>query len=105
MNISDLELRRLKTQPSPTWLRPRPRALVKVDRFENGQRLKAVSRDEPKPAAATLPAVGFTADEVRSLHNDDAMAAGMISIILGLAFLFLLTLVAGVSIWTLMVAH
>jgi hypothetical protein len=46
----------------------------------------------------------FTEAEVDSLHRDDAMAAGMIAVILGIAFLVLLGLVISVTVWTLMVA-
>ena len=105
MNVSDLESPRSKARRSTTWLRPQPGTLVKVDRFESGRRLEALSRDEPKLATAASPIASFTSNEIRSFQNDDAMAAGMIGVILGLAFLCLLTLVVGASIWTLMVTH
>lgn len=41
----------------------------------------------------------FSEDEIEALHRDDAMTAGMITIILGLAFTVLLGLVIGVNIW------
>lgn len=43
--------------------------------------------------------VPFTDDEIEALHRDDAMTAGMISIILGIAFTVLLGLVISVNIW------
>lgn len=48
--------------------------------------------------------VNFTDDELDSLHRDDAMAAGMIAVILGIAFTVLLSLVIGVTVWTAMSA-
>jgi len=42
----------------------------------------------------------FTEGELESLRRDDAMTGGMISVILGCAFLVLLGLVIGVCIWT-----
>lgn len=57
---------------------------------------KVVS-DNVVPAATTD---NFTDDEVDSLHRDDAMAAGMIAVILGIAFTVLLCLVTSVTIWT-----
>lgn len=42
----------------------------------------------------------FTDNEVDSLHRDDAMAAGMIAVILGIAFSVLLVLVIGATVWT-----
>lgn len=105
MNVSDLESPRSKARRSTTRLRLRPGSLAKVDRFESGRRLEALSRDEPKLATAPSPVASFTSDEIHSFQSDDAMAAGMIGVILGLAFLFLLTLVVGVSIWTLVVTH
>ena len=56
----------------------------------------------PSRILPPLP-LNFTPDEIRSFQNDDAMATGMIGVILGLAFVLLLTLAVGVSVWTLMV--
>ena len=47
--------------------------------------------------------VNFTEDEVNSFHRDDAMTAGMIAAILGIAFTVLLGLVISVAVWTAMV--
>jgi len=41
----------------------------------------------------------FTAAEVRNMQRDDAMAAGMIGVVLGLAFTVLLSLTICVNIW------
>jgi hypothetical protein len=41
----------------------------------------------------------FTEAKIRKLQNDDAMAAGMIAVILSLAFVVLLSLTIGVNIW------
>lgn len=49
---------------------------------------------------ATSATANFTDDEVDSLHQDDAMAAGMIAVILGIAFTVLLGLVISVTVWT-----
>lgn len=103
MNVSDLDSPRSKPHRSRTWLRGRPGSLLKMDRFESRRRLGTVSRDEPKLAAAVSPAASFTPEEIRSFGKDDAMAGGMIGVILGLAFLFLLTAAVAVSIWTLVV--
>jgi hypothetical protein len=51
-------------------------------------------------AAANSAAVGFTTAEMASFQNNDAMAGGMIAVILGLAFSVLLGLVITVSVWT-----
>jgi hypothetical protein len=48
--------------------------------------------------------VNFTEDEVKSFHRDDAMTAGMIAAILGIAFMVLLGQVISVTVWTAMVA-
>ncbi len=56
-----------------------------------------IGPDSVVPAASTD---NFTDDEVDSLHRDDAMAAGMIAVILGIAFTVLLGLVTSVTIWT-----
>ncbi len=42
----------------------------------------------------------FTASQVNALYRDDAMTAGMIAIILGIAFTVLLGLVISVNVWT-----
>ncbi len=46
----------------------------------------------------------FTAAEVRNMQRDDAMAAGMITVILSLAFVVLLSLTICVNIWMLRVS-
>ena len=48
--------------------------------------------------------VNFTEDDVNSFGRDDAMTAGMIAVILGIAFTVLLGLVISVNVWTAMVA-
>jgi hypothetical protein len=52
------------------------------------------------PVTANSAAVGFTTAEMESFQNNDAMAGGMIAVILGLAFSVLLGLVITVSVWT-----
>ena len=42
----------------------------------------------------------FSDEERESFHRDDAMAAGMVSVILTLAFLVLVALAIGVTAWT-----
>ncbi len=54
---------------------------------------------QPAPVQAVDSIGCFTEVEIRKLHNDDAMAAGMIAMILSLAFLVLLSLTIGVNIW------
>lgn len=105
MNVSNLEVPRTKTLPALTWLRPGPNLLAELDRLESGRRLAPVSRDEPVPPIAASPVASFTPDEIRSFQNDDAMASSMIGVILGLAFLVLLSLVVGVSVWTQLVTR
>jgi hypothetical protein len=48
---------------------------------------------------------GFGPREVRALQGDDAMATGMIGVILGIAFSVLLALTIGVTLWTISVSH
>ena len=43
----------------------------------------------------------FTEADIRKLQHDDAMAAGMIGVILSLAFVVLLSITIGVNIWML----
>jgi len=58
-------------------------------------------RPEPVVVADNITN-NFTEGEVDSLHRDDAMAAGMIAVILGIAFTVLLGLVISVTLWTAM---
>lgn len=44
--------------------------------------------------------VDFTTADLRSFRSNDAMAAGMMAVVLGIAFLVLLSLAVGVSVWT-----
>lgn len=46
----------------------------------------------------------FKPREVRSFQTDDAMATGMIGVILGIAFSVLLALTIGVTLWTVSVS-
>lgn len=55
-----------------------------------------------KEADASNPFTdNFTDGEIESLKNNDAMAAGMIAVILGIAFTALLSLAITASVWTL----
>jgi hypothetical protein len=58
----------------------------------------------PQNAAREFGNPGLRTAEVEAFHRDDAMASGMIAVILGCAFLVLLTLTIGVTIWTMTVA-
>jgi hypothetical protein len=63
-----------------------------------------VTLAESQAAMPDVPIANFTAAEMNSFQNDDAMAAGVIAVVLGLAFVVLLTLTIGVSVWTVTVA-
>ena len=80
MNTSVLEIPRSKWQPA------------------------VMTFDEPEAVVSDAPPAGFTTAEVQSFRHDDAMAGGVIAVVLGLAFVVLLTLAIGVSVWTLNVA-
>lgn len=60
----------------------------------------------PLPTVVPQPTPGteFTEEEINAFHRDDAMTAGMIAVILGIAFSVLLVLVGGVTTWMLMSA-
>jgi len=58
----------------------------------------------PEPIESDVSNPGFTDDEIAALHQDDAMASGMIAVILTIAFSVLLALTVGVTIWTMRVA-
>lgn len=103
MNVIDLESPHSKTRPATTRLGSAPSSVVEVHRLESGQRSESTSHDESETPTTVIPFAGFTSGESRSFQNDDAMATGMIGIILGLAFAVLFSLVAGVSIWTFVV--
>lgn len=62
--------------------------------------------NRPLQAVAPQPTPGaeFTEEEINAFHRDDAMTAGMIAVILGIAFSVLLFLVVGVTTWMLMSA-
>ncbi len=47
--------------------------------------------------------INLTDSDINSLHRDDAMASGMIAVILSIAFVVLLGLVVSVSVWTMRV--
>lgn len=56
-------------------------------------------------APNTRAAYGFTEQELAAMSRDDAMASGMISVILGIAFSVLVCLAVGVGIWTSMMVE
>lgn len=61
----------------------------------------------PPVAPQPLPAAGpdlFTEEDQAAFQRDDAMAGGMISVILSIAFCVLMSLVIGVTYWTLTAA-
>ena len=58
---------------------------------------------EPKPLPEAGPGL-FTEEEAAALRGDDAMAGGMISVILSIAFCVLMSLVIGVTYWTMTAA-
>ena len=61
--------------------------------------------DQVAESIPHMPTNGsFAEDEISSMHNDDVMAAGMIGVILCLAFTVLLTLLISVNIWMLSVS-
>lgn len=60
-----------------------------------------VEHIEPEVAAGNPFTDNFTESEIESLKNNDAMAAGMIAVILGIAFTSLLCLAITASVWTL----
>lgn len=53
-----------------------------------------------RAAPAVLTPGPFAEDDEAAFRSDDAMAGGMISVILAIAFCVLVALVAGVSYWT-----
>ena len=57
----------------------------------------------PAIAPSARAEYGFTEEQLAAMTRDDAMAGGMISIILGIAFSVLVCLALGVGIWTSMV--
>lgn len=59
---------------------------------------------EPKPLPEAEPEL-FTEEEAAAFRGDDAMAGGMISVILSIAFCVLMSLVAGVTYWTMTAAR
>lgn len=63
------------------------------------EQLVVETRNQTNIAPHSEAHVPFTDDEIEALHRDDAMTAGMISIILGIAFTVLLGLVISVNIW------
>lgn len=61
-------------------------------------------RNVADPDFYVTPEAAFTNAELFSLHQDDAMAGGMIAIILSFAFVVLLTLAVGVNVWMAMIS-
>jgi hypothetical protein len=61
----------------------------------------AAEHIEQEVAGANLFTDNFAESEIQSLKNNDAMAAGMIAVILGIAFTSLLCLAITASVWTL----
>jgi hypothetical protein len=56
---------------------------------------------QPRQVDALNSLGQFTEADIRKLQDDDAMAAGMIGVILSLAFMVLLSITIGVNIWML----
>jgi hypothetical protein len=71
-----------------------------MDPVTDGPRATAARAQSGQFAAAELLGE-FTEADIRNLQNDDAMAAGMIGVILSLAFVVLLSITIGVNIWML----
>jgi hypothetical protein len=103
MTVSELDIPRVSTRPGRTEHQREPVRFVVADRCAGGT-LASVASDESESVTPGSPVRRFTEGEAHSFQNDDAMAAGMIGAILGLAFLVLLALTVGVTVWTLNVA-
>lgn len=86
MNAAQLEL------PTPSVSRDHS--------FQPTVSQEADIRPADRAAPAVLAPVPFIEDDEAAFRSDDAMAGGMISVILSIAFCVLVALVAGVSYWT-----
>ena len=76
-------------------------SVFELPRFNEPSRI--ASSHEGESVTHDSPDAVFSTDEMHSLQRDDAMASVAIAIILGCAFLVLLGLTIGVSLWTMTV--
>ena len=63
------------------------------------------ARTNPVVAPEVVALPGLNEADLAAMRRDDAMASGMIAIILGIAFSVLVCLAVGVGLWTSMVVE